>query len=266
MIAAAAVCSAACSVPHRDADPTLVVASSQYGSIVTDSAGRSVYLYVDDSTDPPRSTCTGGCVADWPIVPATTRLSSGPGLSAKLGVLVRPGGARQLTLAGNPLYYFAGDQRPGDTRGEGIGGVWFLLEPSGEALTWSEPAFGQAFPTILTTLGTHSSSLGTVVTDPEGQTLYAYTLDPRGGSACNASWCVDDWQPLLTEGPPTPASSISGQIGTVRRDDGGTQVALDGHPLYAWTGDLVPGDVRGEGIGGTWFAVSPSGHLVPDPS
>jgi len=243
-----------------------MVRSGDSGTVVTDSAGRSVYLYVYDTTDPPRSACTGGCVADWPIVPAPTHLRAGRGISAKLGVLVRPGGVRQLTLAGNPLYYFAGDQRPGDIRGQGIGGVWFLLDPSGDAVTSSEPVFSNAFPTILTTLGTQHSSLGTVVTDPEGQTLYMYTEDPSGQSACTASWCVADWLPLLAQQTPTAASDITGTVGTIHRPDGTAQVTLDGHPLYAFTGDLVPGDVRGEGIGGTWFALDPAGHPIPEPS
>ncbi|MFB6888277.1 hypothetical protein ACFCX4_03050 [Kitasatospora sp. NPDC056327] len=103
------------------------------GTIVTDSAGYTLYRFDRDSADPPTATCNGGCAAIWPPVPADGATVTVSGVDAGLvGTVTRADGSRQLTLAGRPLYRYAPDQRPGDTRGQGVDGTWFAVTPTGD--------------------------------------------------------------------------------------------------------------------------------------
>ena len=92
-----------------------------------------MYDFANDKTS--ASTCTAACAANWPPVPAPVSLpASLPGVTGKLGTTVRPGGARQLTVAGHPVYTFAGDSAPGQTNGQGKvldGGLWTVVSPAG---------------------------------------------------------------------------------------------------------------------------------------
>ncbi|MFE2106008.1 hypothetical protein ACFXAF_09080 [Kitasatospora sp. NPDC059463] len=103
------------------------------GTIVTDSAGYTLYRFDHDSTDPPTATCNGGCAALWPPVPATGTTASVSGVDPKLvGTVTRADGSKQLTLAGRPLYRYTPDEKPGDTKGQGVQGIWFAVTPTGD--------------------------------------------------------------------------------------------------------------------------------------
>jgi predicted lipoprotein with Yx(FWY)xxD motif/plastocyanin len=106
------------------------------------------------------------------------------------------------------------------------------------------------------------SSLGQVVVDAKGMTLYLFTKDADGKSACEAA-CAELWPPLMAAGAPTAGSGVdASKLSTITRTDGSTQVALAGHPLYLYAKDTKPGDVTGQGVGGVWFAVRPDGTPV----
>jgi predicted lipoprotein with Yx(FWY)xxD motif len=119
-------------VPAATGDPVSAQPTS-LGTILVDGTGRTVYDFANDKTS--ASTCTGACAANWPPVPAPTSLpASLPGVTGKLGTTIRPGGARQLTVAGHPVYTFAGDSAPGQTNGQGKvldGGLWTVVSPAG---------------------------------------------------------------------------------------------------------------------------------------
>jgi len=107
--------------------------STSLGTILVDGRGRTVYVFANDKTS--TSTCTGACAANWPFVPAPATLpASLPGVTGKLGTTIRSGGAHQLTVAGHPVYTFAGDSAPGQTNGQGKvldGGLWTVVSPPG---------------------------------------------------------------------------------------------------------------------------------------
>ena len=111
-------------------------------------------------------------------------------------------------------------------------------------------------------LATAESSLGTVLVDAGGLTLYAFTPDTGGVPTCVDS-CADAWPPALVEGEPTVDGVDAALVATVEHPAGGTQLVVDGHPLYTFAGDAAPGDVNGQGSGDAWFAVAPDGTLVP---
>jgi predicted lipoprotein with Yx(FWY)xxD motif len=107
------------------------------GTILVDSNGLTIYLFEKDSGT--KSSCFGGCAAAWPPVRASGKPTVGSGLTASLiGTTPRSDGQAQVTYNGHPLYLFAGDQKSGDTNGQGLtefGGSWFALNSAGEPVT-----------------------------------------------------------------------------------------------------------------------------------
>ena len=135
--------SPAASTPQAGAAVELKTASSSAaGSIVVDGKGMSLYFFTKDTKDSGTSACTGSCAVQWPPLTTTSGTPTAEGVTGKLGTITGADGKKQVTLNGMPLYYFAKDTKPGDTLGQGIGGVWFLSDPSGAMAT---KAPGQAY-------------------------------------------------------------------------------------------------------------------------
>jgi predicted lipoprotein with Yx(FWY)xxD motif len=139
--------------------------------------------------------------------------------------------------------------------------------------TGSDPAAGQSAPNAPIalpssfTLGIADTSLGRIVVDSDGFTLYLFKKDSSTSGACN-SVCTIAWQPLSANGEMRLGPGLAGDVGSVQRSNGDMQVTYGGHPLYLYAGDGQPGDVNGEGInayGALWYAVSPSGTNIPTP-
>jgi predicted lipoprotein with Yx(FWY)xxD motif len=116
---------------------TVDVHSSNGKSFLTDGAGRSLYLWVPDTST--MSTCSGACATAGPPLIAKGTPTGGAGVTASdLGTITRSDGSKQVTYAGHPLYYFAGDKAAGQTNGEGsdgFGAPWYLVAPSGQQIT-----------------------------------------------------------------------------------------------------------------------------------
>jgi predicted lipoprotein with Yx(FWY)xxD motif len=111
-------------------DPTVAVGSTEeYGDILVDSEGMSLYLFTQDEEG--TSTCYGDCEDAWPPLTVEGDPSAGSDVTASLGTTERDDGSMQVTAEGWPLYYYAGDSEPGDTEGQGVGDVWFLVTPDG---------------------------------------------------------------------------------------------------------------------------------------
>ena len=106
--------------------------STALGDVVVDPSGVTVYLFSPDSAADP--TCYDDCEATWPVV--AEQGAVGEGLDpALLGSVVRTDGVVQATYGGWPLYTFAGDAGPGDTNGQGIGDVWFVMGADGNGIS-----------------------------------------------------------------------------------------------------------------------------------
>jgi predicted lipoprotein with Yx(FWY)xxD motif len=110
---------------------------------------------------------------------------------------------------------------------------------------------------------TAQTSLGTVLVNSEGRTLYHFTKDSATKIAC-VDKCTVTWPPVaVPAGQKAEAGSgVTGSITTVMRPDGSQQAAINGQPLYMYSGDTKPGDTNGQGIGGFWFAVMANGSSV----
>jgi predicted lipoprotein with Yx(FWY)xxD motif len=109
-------------------------------------------------------------------------------------------------------------------------------------------------------------TLGSILVDAEGQTLYSFQKDMGNKSNCSGS-CAKVWPPDVTTSSPKAGSGVSAsKLGTLKRADGTMQVTYAGHPLYTYTADTNPGQVNGNGInsyGGIWNAIQPSGSKAP---
>ncbi|THV33519.1 COG4315 family predicted lipoprotein [Glycomyces buryatensis] len=113
------------------------------------------------------------------------------------------------------------------------------------------------------TLSVADSSLGPIVVDGAGMSLYLFTADTAGTSTCYDT-CESQWPPLLTEGDPAIEGDDldDGLVGTTGRNDGKTQVTYGGHPLYYWASDVAPGDVGGQNVNDAWFVLDADGNAV----
>jgi predicted lipoprotein with Yx(FWY)xxD motif len=105
-----------------------------------------------------------------------------------------------------------------------------------------------------------STSLGKVLVDSSGMTLYTLSADSRDKSTCDVQ-CLQFWPPAA----PTGAGKLAVASGQTKATDGSAIATIAGHPVYTFSQDEKPGDVNGEGInefGGIWYAVSPTGQSI----
>ncbi|MGW1952941.1 SCO0930 family lipoprotein [Streptomyces sp. NPDC001920] len=109
------------------------------GEIVIDKNGMTVYRFMKDSPWPMKTACTGACLDKWPVIePVDAEDTEGIDLKGSgprgQGYVVfdRPDGLKQQTIDCVPIYTFAGDKKPGDTNGQGVGGTWYAIRPDGK--------------------------------------------------------------------------------------------------------------------------------------
>ncbi|MFE2751536.1 hypothetical protein ACFXGA_05980 [Actinosynnema sp. NPDC059335] len=102
------------------------------GDVVQDGDGRTLYRFDKDTADPAKSNCEGQCAVTWPplLSNGTPRLEGVD--PALVSTVKRADGTEQVTLAGWPLYTYAKDEAPGQWKGQGVGGTWFVVQPNGK--------------------------------------------------------------------------------------------------------------------------------------
>jgi predicted lipoprotein with Yx(FWY)xxD motif len=231
--------------------------ATSLGKVLVDVRGRTLYLYTPDGTG--KSTCYGQCSAYWPPLLASGKPKAGPGVKASLlGVTARKDGKHQVTYAGHPLYRFVSDTRAGQANGEGLQDIWYAVSASGNKVAKSSSARATGSATIQL----RQTGLGTILVDSHGKTLYLYTPDKNGRSACYGQ-CASLWPPLLAAGRLAAGKGLkSSLLGTTKRTDGKTQVTYNGHPLYTFAQDSKPGEIKGEDVQGIWYVVSAAGAKI----
>ena len=115
--------------------------------------------------------------------------------------------------------------------------------------------------TNLKLVGKAVDKMGMVVQDSDGRTLYRFDKDtpkPEGKSNCNGQ-CALTWPPVLSDAIPQVEGIDPKLVSLITRADGKKQVAIDGWALYQYSKDPGPGKWAGQGVGGTWFVIQPSG-------
>ncbi|GHD88075.1 SCO0930 family lipoprotein [Streptomyces naganishii] len=234
-----------------------VSSNAALGKVLTDSAGMTLYRFDQDTAEPPKSNCDGDCAKTWPPVPANDATAGAGVDKALLGEVTRSDGTKQLTIAGWPAYRYAKDTKAGDTAGQGVGGKWYALAPNGKKASLAS----------LPGLSVKKTDLGDIVVDKNGMTVYRFLKDkawPKSVSACTGA-CLEKWPAVA----PVPANDTKGVakkgLMGFTRPDGVKQMTVNCWPIYTFSGDKVPGDINGQGVGGTWYAVSPDGKPVGAP-
>ncbi len=142
-----------------------------------------------------------------------------------------------------------------------------VATPSGSA---SAPASSSSAAARPATVEAVTTSLGTVLANASGMTLYRYSADTQGKSNCTWAGCTHLWPPLLApaQGTPTAGAGVTGTLGVIVGPTGQKQVTYGGWPLYTFAGDAKPGDTTGDNVtdqAGTWHVVfaDPSKNPAP---
>lgn len=208
--------------PHNDpaAQKWVQLTAGKAGDlnpVVIDGAGFTLYRFDKDTTNPPASNCYGTCAMTWPpelVQPGSKVFLDGVPKS-EVGVIRRTDGTLQLTVGDSPIYRFSGDHNPGETNGEGVGGTWFGVTPTG----------GKALPPggVSSTTGSSSSTSSTSGNSPSGDTIVTLFDAPN----------------FADEG----SQQLAGSTGceNVFRPNVASSLQLFGAPIKIWTGPNCTG-------------------------
>jgi D-xylose transport system substrate-binding protein len=139
-----------------------------------------------------------------------------------------------------------------------------------QAPTAVPAATGTNAPTAMPSTGatiqvTNNATLGNILTDSKGMTLYIFKKDTTPGTSACTGQCATLWPPFTVPAGTTPSagSGITGTLGTITRsDDNSTQVTINNQPLYYYSKDTNPGDTTGQGFGGFWYVVGSDGNPI----
>jgi predicted lipoprotein with Yx(FWY)xxD motif len=191
----------------------------------------------------------------------------------------------QTSLVESPVQQPASDQgqpaaprlrarniRRGSLAASGLAALTLVLAACGGGTSaYGAGGYGAPSATPSTAAGTAATvdlrtvSLGQILVDAQGRTLYLFEADKGGKSNCDGP-CATAWPPLLSTGAPQAAMGASASlIGTTTRGDGTTQVTYAGHPLYYFVGDKAPGDTTGQDIdqfGAKWYVLAKDGKKI----
>jgi predicted lipoprotein with Yx(FWY)xxD motif len=207
--------------------------SSKAGSqeVFADASGLT--LYYSDKDQPGRSLCTAECLKTWrPFTASADAQDMG-----QWKTISRDDGSKQWAYNNKPLYTNAGDQKFGDSKGNGA-----------EGETWHaaslDAAAGSPIPLGISVREVADAN-GHALTDQKGMPLYAFAGDlKKDAPSCGAAPCLHTWKPFAA---PLLAVAI-GDFSVVNRPDGIRQWAFKGEPLYTYSGDVELGDARGRGV------------------
>ncbi len=109
------------------------VRSTALGAVLVDARKHTLYMFAKDTRS--KSACYGTCATAWPPLQTASKPVAGPGVKpGLLGTITRRDGKLQVAYAGHPLYLFARDKSAGQTGGQGVGELWFVLTPAGKPI------------------------------------------------------------------------------------------------------------------------------------
>ena len=214
--------------------------------------GFNLYTFDNDTLD--TANCfglgNGDCINAWPPILADNAAKP----SGLLGIAEQENGVSQWTYRGKPLYLFANDVQPGDTNGQGAGGVWFLAT--------KEPAIQREINgnSWLTATGrvniltqNAEAELEVQSVDRDQFSLYTFANDEPGVSNCTDG-CLGNWPAFLATEFDTPF----GDFDIIERADGNLQWTYRQQPLYFFANDTAIDDTNGQGVGNVWWLIPPA--------
>jgi predicted lipoprotein with Yx(FWY)xxD motif len=224
---------------------------AKLGEIVTDAKGWTLYRFDEDTASPSQSNCVGDCEKAWPPVPAKDAKATQGVSKSEIGKVKRTDGSWQLTLGGWPVYRYAKDTSPGDTKGHGIKRTWNALAPDGNKASTANAKELRAVK---------NPELGKILTDAKGRTLYRFDKDSAWPMKSNCKGdCLKMWKPAKMVDKRKVEGVDAKLLSPYKRADGTEQLSMDCWPLYWFEGDEKPGDINGQGKMGLWHAATDKG-------
>jgi predicted lipoprotein with Yx(FWY)xxD motif len=115
-------------------------ATTDLGTVVVDGRGMTAYVFDKDTADSGKSACVGDCASMWPAITSSSAKPKADGISGTVATIAAAAGGKQVTIDGRPVYTFSGDSAAGDTKGQGVKGIWHVVSPAGKAITKTAPA------------------------------------------------------------------------------------------------------------------------------
>ncbi len=225
--------------------------ATAFGWVLVGANNHTLYALTTDtpatSTAPPVTTCSGSCLAVWPIYYTFNLFTYWPlGLVATdFGSYDRGCGVLQSTYKGWPLYTYSPDSAVGDAKGEGVDGKWYSVKIG---FTSPRPA----------TFALSETTLGPVIGTPRSFSLYVLTTDTPATSTASpvstcSGACLAVW-PIFYAAPlGAPPGLLESDFGSFDRGGGVLQSTYKGWPLYTYSLETFGGEVLGEGVDGKWY-------------
>jgi predicted lipoprotein with Yx(FWY)xxD motif len=234
----------------------LKVEDTALGDVLVGENDMTLYMFTKDTAGV--SNCDAACLAKWPPLVSEGTPKLGDGVDASLvGSATLADGRKIVTYNDMPLYYWVGDTKAGDTTGQGVGGVWYVVSPDGKVVGMEPAAADDAVLDVA-----DNATLGKILVGANGMTLYMFTNDTPDMSNCNAD-CLAKWPPLITQGSPKLGAGVdAAMVGTATLADGRKIVTYNKMPLYYWVNDKAAGETTGQGVGSVWYVVGPDGKVI----
>jgi predicted lipoprotein with Yx(FWY)xxD motif len=242
-------CSKSNSSAPKPATPSVtgvqLTANATFGNILTDNTGRSLYFFADDAAG--TSTCIGGCAVTWPVF-YQANPTIGTGLSASdFSKITRTDGTMQTTYKGWPVYYYTGDSKAGDVKGDAFVNLWFVGKADYSVMVSDAQLVG-ADGLNYNDQGLPGTVQSMYITNPSGQTLYLFTKDTHDTNnftasnfSNNSAWPIDTLSAVGSI--PSILDKTQFSIITVY---GKTQLVYKGHPMYYFgKDDSMRGSTKG---------------------
>jgi len=216
-------------------------------NVYADAKGMTLYTFEKDET-PGKSVCVDECAKAWPPVIAAGNAQPFGDWSA----ITRDDGSKQWAHKGKPLYTYTKDTKLGEASGNGAAeGMWRIAA--------YEPAAGVKMPAGVDVHEMLNAGGEAFVSDA-GLPLYTFDGDAKAAAPVCVGEACSDWVPVAAAQLAKPIGDFS----VVRRDDGVVQWAYRGKPLFTFEGDVVPGDVKGDGAdGGKWRVAMLVRQFIP---
>ena len=240
-----------------------ITANSQFGSILTDENGKTLYFFSNDTKG--SSTCSGNCLATWPVYYSSEASTDVKIDKSLLGEIIREDGSKQSTFKGWPLYYYAGDSQSGQAKGDAVNKIWYVAKPDYLLMVANAQLIGHDGKNYL---GDYTEGTGKTIylTDDKGRTLYAFKPDKFNKNNYTEPDFSNDaiWPIYQKETGSLPSLVGSADIALISVF-GKKQLTYKGWPIYYFGQDQQRGDNKGISFPrvGVWPILNDNTAIAP---